>query len=233
MELQELLKEERRGSSYILRRLLRLIKGKSRDEQIEICNKVLEKYKSMAVFRNILRLIEKNYSVNEIEDKIYNADEKIIKNIRDLVKNKSITTISRSHTVEKGLVSASTVFVLRSEPKCEGIDTARYLIGRGVDVVILPDQEAENAIKNSDMVIVGADSIVKSKRYFVNKVGTLNLAKLAKKHSKPFYVAASSYKITDEDVEVTELFEKIPADLVTGFIWEKGISNLDELNPEL
>ena len=113
--------------------------------------------------------------------------------------------------------------VLRSEPKCEGIDTARYLIGRGVDVLVFPDIEVEKAVVKSDMVVVGADSIVKPKEYFINKKGTLKLAEFAEKHGKPFYVASSSLKILNEDVEISGPFEKIPTKLVTGFVWENGI----------
>ena len=86
MELQELLSEERRGSSYILRRLLRIIRGESKEKQLEICSKIMEKYRSMAVFRNILNLLKREYSVDEIEEKIYNADEEVVKNLRNLTK---------------------------------------------------------------------------------------------------------------------------------------------------
>ncbi len=105
--------------------------------------------------------------------------------------------------------------------------------------------------KNIDCVIVGADRIA-ANGDVANKIGTYNVAILARFHNVPFYVAAPSSsfdpsisdgtKIKIEErspEEVTDCFGKktapdgvnvyspafdiTPAELVTAYITEKGI----------
>lgn len=123
----------------------------------------------------------------------------------------------------------------------------------GVDVTLITDNMAAHAIrtKNISVIIVGADRIV-ANGDTANKIGTLNLAILAKKFHIPFYVAAplSTFDITKktgveivieerDETEVTKIFGKpispegvgvynpafdvTPHDLITGIITEKGI----------
>ncbi len=101
-----------------------------------------------------------------------------------------------------------------------------------------------------DKVIVGADRILRTGHVF-NKIGTYQVATMAKKHGIPFYVAAplSSFdmKNNPEDVvieqrkasEVTGIgdrktapegidvinpaFDMTPPELISGIITEKGI----------
>ncbi|PFK46840.1 S-methyl-5-thioribose-1-phosphate isomerase [Bacillus cereus] len=123
----------------------------------------------------------------------------------------------------------------------------------GVDVTLITDNMAAHAIrtKNISAIIVGADRIV-ANGDTANKIGTLNLAILAKYFQIPFYVAAplSTFDITKktgaeivieerDETEVTKIFGKqiapegvgvynpafdvTPHDLITGIITEKGI----------
>ena len=100
-------------------------------------------------------------------------------------------------------------------------------------------------------VVVGADRIVKSGHVF-NKIGTYQVATMAKQHGIPFYVAAplSTFDLTNkaEDIiiemrkgtEVTGIgdkktapddisvinpaFDMTPPDLISGIITEKGVA---------
>ncbi len=131
--------------------------------------------------------------------------------------------------------------------------TAWELQQAGVDVTLITDNMAAHVIrtKNIAAVIVGADRIV-ANGDTANKIGTLNLAILAKYFHIPFYVAAplSTFDITKEtgdeivieerdESEVTKVFGKqiapegvgvynpafdvTPYGLITGIITEKGI----------
>ena len=101
-----------------------------------------------------------------------------------------------------------------------------------------------------DRVIVGADRILKTGHVY-NKIGTYQVAALAKRHEIPFYVAApnSTFDLTSNVNEVVieernknELmkmgnkllapkgikvfnpaFDVTPPELITGIITEKGI----------
>ncbi len=69
--------------------------------------------------------------------------------------------------------------------------TAFELKHDGFDVSLIPDTAVGYSMANGlvDKVIVGADRIVKTGHVF-NKIGTYQIATMAKQHGIPFYVAA-------------------------------------------
>jgi len=131
--------------------------------------------------------------------------------------------------------------------------TAFELKHDGIDVSLIPDTAVGYVMVQGlvDKVIVGADRILRRGHVF-NKIGTYQVATLAKKHGIPFYVAAplSSFdmKNNPEDViieqrkasEVTGIgdrktapegidvinpaFDMTPPELISGIITEKGIA---------
>ena len=131
--------------------------------------------------------------------------------------------------------------------------TAFELKHDGFDVSLIPDTAVGYSMANHlvDKVIVGADRIVKTGHVF-NKIGTYQVATMAKQHGIPFYVAAPlstfDMKSNAEDViiemrkgtEVTGIgdkktapddinvinpaFDMTPPELVSGIITEKGVA---------
>ena len=131
--------------------------------------------------------------------------------------------------------------------------TAFELKHDGFDVSLIPDTAVGYIMANGlvDKVIVGADRIVKTGHVF-NKIGTYQVATMAKQHGIPFYVAAPlstiDMKSKAEDViiemrkgtEVTGIGEKktapdginvinpafdmTPPELISGIITEKGVA---------
>ena len=131
--------------------------------------------------------------------------------------------------------------------------TAFELKHDGFDVSLIPDTAVGYSMANGlvNKVVVGADRIVKSGHVF-NKIGTYQVATMAKQHSIPFYVAAplSTFDMTNraEDIiiemrkgtEVTGIgdkktapddisvinpaFDMTPPDLISGIITEKGVA---------
>jgi methylthioribose-1-phosphate isomerase len=131
--------------------------------------------------------------------------------------------------------------------------TAFELKHDGFDVSLIPDTAVGYSMANGlvDKVIVGADRIVKTGHVF-NKIGTYQVATMAKQHGIPFYVAAPLSTIDLEtkadDVviemrkgsEVTGIGEKktapdgvnvinpafdvTPPELISGIITEKGVA---------
>ncbi|MGD2216730.1 MAG: S-methyl-5-thioribose-1-phosphate isomerase [Gemmatimonadales bacterium] len=131
--------------------------------------------------------------------------------------------------------------------------TAWELSRAGVDVLVLTDNAAAAAISllEVDMVIVGADRIA-ANGDVANKIGTYGLAIAARHHGVPFYVAAPSSTFDfslagGDEIPIEErggdevrggfgrpiapdsvrilgaAFDVTPAELVTGFITERGI----------
>ncbi len=130
--------------------------------------------------------------------------------------------------------------------------TAFELKHEGIDVSLIPDTAVGYTMANGliNKIVVGADRIVSTGHVF-NKVGTYQIAIIAKQHNIPFYVAAplSTFDLNSnaEDVvieqrkssEVTSIgnkktapdginvinpaFDMTPPELISGIITEKGI----------
>ena len=145
------------------------------------------------------------------------------------------------------------VYASETRPRLQGMQlTAWELNQEGIDHAIIPDgASAYYMSQGVDMIITGADRIAENGD-FANKIGTFDKAIVAKHFGIPFYVAApiSTFDFntkTGKDIvieqrsetEVTMVkdiriapvgskalnpaFDVTPAELVTGFITEKGI----------
>ena len=131
--------------------------------------------------------------------------------------------------------------------------TAFELKHDGIDVTLIPDTAVGYTMANGlvNGVIVGADRILQKGHVF-NKIGTYQVATMAKQHNIPFYVAAPlstfDLKSNHEDViieqrkasEVTGIgdtktapdgidvinpaFDMTPPELISGIITENGIA---------
>lgn len=145
------------------------------------------------------------------------------------------------------------VIATETRPVMQGARlTAFELQHDGVDVSLIPDTAvghmmARGAIKK---VVVGADRVLRTGHVF-NKIGTYQVAIMAKKHGIPFYVAAPlstfDFESNPEDVVIEErsvdevirvgkkrvaprgvrifnpAFDMTPPELVSGIITEKGV----------
>ena len=131
--------------------------------------------------------------------------------------------------------------------------TAFELKHDGIDVSLIPDTAVGYTMANGlvNKIIVGADRILRT-GYVFNKIGTYQIAIMAKQHGIPFYVAAPlstfDLKSNSEEViieqrngsEVTGIgdkktapddinvinpaFDMTPPELISGIITEKGVA---------
>lgn len=131
--------------------------------------------------------------------------------------------------------------------------TAFELKHDGFDVSLIPDTAVGYSMANNlvNKVIVGADRIVKTGHVF-NKIGTYQVATMAKQHGIPFYVAAplstidmdskakdviiemrngsevtriGDTKTAPDDINVINpAFDMTPPELISGIITEKGVA---------
>jgi methylthioribose-1-phosphate isomerase len=146
------------------------------------------------------------------------------------------------------------VFADETRPLLQGARlTAWELMHNGVDVTLICDDMAATVMRQGmvDCVIVGADRIA-ANGDTANKIGTYNLAILAREHGLPFYVAAPvstfdlslengdlipieqrsseeitcpfGLKIAPQEVKVyNPAFDVTPARFITAIITEKGV----------
>lgn len=146
------------------------------------------------------------------------------------------------------------VFADETRPRLQGARlTAWELMKHGLDATLISDNMAAHCMKLGliDIIITGADRIA-ANGDTANKIGTYNLAVLAKHHGIPFYIAAPLSTIDPEcksgksipieersGTEITNIgreriapmkiktfnpaFDITPASLIRGIITEKGI----------
>ncbi len=205
---------------------------KMADEDIEI-NKTMGKIGSVLFDDN--DTIMTHCNAGALATVAYGTALGVIRATRDSGKNiKVIATETRP--IQQG--SRLTAFELKHD---------------GFDVSLIPDTAVGYSMANGlvNKVIVGADRIVKTGHVF-NKIGTYQVAIMAKQHGIPFYVAAPLSTIDmetkAEDViiemrkgsEVTGIgdkktapdginvinpaFDITPPELISGIITEKGVA---------
>ena len=85
------------------------------------------------------------------------------------------------------------VIVTEGRPDGTGIKMARSLDEVGVNTTLVLDSGVAHVMERIDLVLVGAEAVVENGGV-VSKLGTFQIATTAKAMSKPFYVAAESYK---------------------------------------
>ena len=202
------------------------------DEDIEI-NKTMGKMGSVLFDNN--DTIMTHCNAGALATVAYGTALGVIRATRENGKNvKVIATETRP--IQQG--SRLTVFELKHD---------------GFDVSLIPDTAVGYSMANGlvNKVVVGADRIVKTGHVF-NKIGTYQVATMAKQHGIPFYVAAplstidmetkaedviiemrkgsevtgtGEKKTAPDDIAVINpAFDMTPPELISGIITEKGVA---------
>jgi len=111
--------------------------------------------------------------------------------------------------------------------------TAFELKHDGIDVILIPDTAVGYTMANNlvNGVVVGADRILQTGHVF-NKIGTYQVATMAKQHNIPFYVAAplSTFDLESRPEDI--IIEQRKASEVTGIGDNKTAPDgIDVINP--
>ena len=111
--------------------------------------------------------------------------------------------------------------------------TAFELKHDGIDVTLIPDTAVGYTMANGlvNGVVVGADRILQTGHVF-NKIGTYQIATMAKQHNIPFYVAAPLSTFDLESRPENVIIEQRKASEVTGIGDKKTAPDgIDVINP--
>jgi translation initiation factor eIF-2B subunit delta len=148
------------------------------------------------------------------------------------------------HVSEK--VSGLSVIQTVSWPVKEGVNMAKMLADLGVKVRLISDAGIATAVRECDLVLVGADSV--SHEHVTNKQGTRGLALACRDADVPIYCLTDSTKLVggNDEAEITRrnpdelaklehkkivienvYFDRTPLELFTGIVTEKGIFDPD------
>lgn len=199
---------------------------------------------------NALNMLEKK-SREEVLSHFSKAQEKINKLALKIIKNGMIIyTHCHSTNVVKALINARkkgkkfSVYNTETRPLFQGRKTAKELSKNKIRVTTFVDAAMDDAIAESDLVLVGADAILKDGA--INKIGSEAIAEIAYLRKKPVYVVADSWKFSPKNVKIEErdfhevwkrapkkikvrnpAFEKVDKKYIKGIISELGILDYD------
>ena len=225
--------------------------------KVPIEDSAIKFYTTIKEFFNTLTHPNYEFTFSELKKEIINEinnielqKEKslllIVKNAQKLIKsNQKIFTHCHSTTVIEILKQANRSKKIRvrnteTRPLFQGRITAKELSQAKIPVEHYTDTAARIAIKDSDIMLIGADSITHNKVY--NKIGSELFSIIAKHEKVPVYICASLMKFTNQREEIENrhpdevwkdapknihinnpAFEKIAFKYIKGIICEKGI----------
>lgn len=226
--------------------------------KFEVAAMILENARPTAVvFHNAMEIVKKDKKISTIDKlikQLENSKEKIAKIGQKLIKNQmkiithchsgeTLGVMKYAHKMKKKI----SIIATETEPLKQGIRTVKELSKEKVPVTLIVDSAAGFFMKNVDAVFVGSDAI--RREGFVNKIGTLQLAIVAKEMKKPFYVVGNTLKFDRrknfkiEERPANEVFENIkgvkirnpafdlvPWKYVTAVITEKGIFKPEKIS---
>ena len=169
----------------------------------KIAEKIEKTRPTAVVLHNCLEIIKKQRNIESISkliSKLNQATNEIAKRGSRLIKD-GYVIMTHCHSGEALSVIKQAwkegkkikVYATETEPKHQGIKTAKELAGMKIPVILIVDSAVEFFIKDVNIVMVGSDAI--RKEGVVNKIGTYTMAVVAKEHKKPFYVVGNTLKL--------------------------------------
>jgi ribose 1,5-bisphosphate isomerase len=235
-----------------LKFLRKLSKEKGFGKEFDYAANKIEKARPTAVvLHNCLEILKSNKNpetITKLLNKLNQSTKEIAKRGSRLIKDK-YAIMTHCHSGEALAVIKQawkegkkiTVYATETEPKHQGIKTAKELAELKIPVILIIDDAVEFFIKDVDAVIVGCDAF--RKEGIVNKIGTYPMAVVAKEHHKPFYVVGNTLKLDKrkkliieernpheiyrEHMKTLEIknpaFDITPWKFVTRVVTEKGI----------
>lgn len=186
--------------------------------------------------------------INESEKKTALSGAKLVKQDMNIFTHCHSTTVMEILKEAKRQGKHFVVYNLEVAPLYQGRKTAKELAKLGIKVIHFPDLAAEQAIRNCDLFLFGADAFLD--KGVVNKSGTSILAKIAKMHRIPSYSCGFSMKyapsvkieirkgreVWDERekniVVVNPAFEIVNKEYISGIVSELGIMNYERFIKE-
>lgn len=200
---------------------------------------------------NALRFLEKE-GKKKVLSHFKESQEIINQEVFKIIKSNSIIyTHCHSTSVVNALIYAKKkgkkfqVFSTETRPLFQGRRTARELAKNKIKVSLFVDSAIHQAVKKSNLVLLGADAILDSG--VMNKIGSQVVAEEARLHKKPVYIVSDSWKFSPKSIKIEErnfkevwentpkrvkirnpAFEKINRKYIKKIISELGILNYSD-----
>ncbi|MDP2672318.1 MAG: hypothetical protein Q8O84_00710 [Nanoarchaeota archaeon] len=191
-------------------------------------NKLLNSRPTEPMMQNVLEMAGKKIPKEKILNHFDEAQKKINENILKLIKNNQIIfTHCHSTNVVNALIYAKKkgkrfeVYNTETRPLFQGRKTAEELKRAGIKVTMFIDSALGVALKDTDIIFLGADALLKSG--IINKIGSGVISKIAKQEKIPVYIIADSWKLAKNKIPIEQrnLNE----------VWDKAPKNIKIKNP--
>jgi len=207
VKLADILKDRVSGASDLYRQALKLFITNTRYHQPAQIHKALdrliEQFPEMAVFvylKNHLDGVSRKGLVLTMSKLVEEADEELesIGMYLDRFWNRPrrIVTYSQSSVVAAALLERTnlidSVLISVGSPREEGVEAAKKFAAKGIPVELSTDAALPGLIEKGDFLFLGADCV--TEKYFVNKVGSLSLALVAREIGALSFVLYERYK---------------------------------------
>ncbi len=170
------------------------------------------------MLQNILKIADK-ISYQELENRLNENQQKINEEIFKLIKNGFVIfTHCHSSTIVEALIYSKKkrkkfeIYNTETRPLYQGRKTTKELKKAGIKVTLFIDSAAEVAItkeqdkeektKPADIVLFGADAILK--KGAINKVGSGMIAKIANLNKIPVYIVSDSLKYSNKNISLEQ-----------------------------
>lgn len=181
--------------------------------------------------RNALKFAQL-YSVKASLYHFEHAKEKILQHSKNLIKKNSIIyTHCHSSTVTGIIIhnknKIKSVNCTETRPLFQGRKTAKELTDARIPLTFYVDSAMRLALKDSNLALIGADSILKNGKV-INKIGSELVAETCQLFKVPLYICTDSWKFDPQSLHKKETeIEYRP----TKEVWENPPKNLKILNP--
>jgi ribose 1,5-bisphosphate isomerase len=198
--------------------------------------------------RNVLDYLMRYDDADALWEKMAADKEEIVRNGADKVRNGMVVyTHCHSSSVNRILTGAKRqkkrfrANVTETRPLYQGRTTAKQLAKARIPVTLFVDSAARLALKDADMMMIGADAVT-AEGHVMNKIGSGLAAGVAKEYGVPVYVCTHSWKFEPKAVEMEQrsdnevwsntphgvkisnhAFEKVDSSLIAAVISELGV----------
>ena len=182
--------------------------------------------------------------INEINSNYELNLQSIFGYTLDMIKDsKNMITCSYSSTISKILIKSKqngidfVIMIAESKSIDSSISYGKQMVQElkpfEIALEIFPDNAIRDYIKRTDLVIVGADSIL-ADGSVINGAPTLKVALASKENGIPFYTVCDSTKFNissfkGQKIKLEDGFDLVPSNHITGVITEKGAFKPDEI----
>ena len=198
------------------------------------------------VTSNLVNIVDKCKSLQEIKENFYISVDNLINNILNV--NKTVAKIAAKRVMDEDTIMTSsystivletlknvvkdgkriTVYVPESRPRSEGVVLAKELASMGINTVLFVDSATRYMMKDVDKILTSSEAIA-ANGAVINKVGTSQIALAAHEARVRFFVISPTNKFNPETL-LGELVELAKVKLELN-LEEKYMRNINAISP--